>query len=84
VPNGGMVGSDKYAYKLNWLIKIRDFIRYELTRYPRLVVLGDLNIASEDRDVYDSEAWREQILCSTPDREGFRKHQALGLTDAFR
>jgi exodeoxyribonuclease-3 len=84
VPNGSAVGSDKYAYKLDWLIKIREFIRDELARYPRLVVLGDFNIAPEDRDVYDPEAWREHILCSTPEREAFRALQALGLSDAFR
>lgn len=85
MPNGSaVVGSDKYAYKLNWLGKIREFIRDELSRHPRLVVLGDMNIAPEDRDVYDPEARREQILCSTPERESFRKLQALGLTNAFR
>ena len=83
-PNGGAVGSDKYAYKLDWLIKITDFIRDELARYPQLLVLGDLNIAPEDRDVHDPEAWREQILCSTAERQAFQKLQALGLTDAFR
>jgi len=48
------------------------------------VVLGDMNNAPEDRDVYDPEAWCEQILCSTPERAAFRELQALGLTDAFR
>lgn len=84
VPNGSAVGSDKYAYKLAWLSSMKDFIRDELARHPRLVVLGDFNIAPEDRDVYDPEAWREQILCSTPEREAFRQFQRLGLTDAFR
>lgn len=84
VPNGSAVGSEKYAYKLDWLSKIRAFIRDELARYPRLVVLGDMNIAPEDRDVYDPEAWREQVLCSTPEREAFRELLALGLSDAFR
>jgi len=84
VPNGSVVGSDKYAYKLKWLIKIREFIRDELARNPRLVVLGDFNIAPEDRDVCDPEVCREQILCSTPEREAFRELQGLGLTDTFR
>lgn len=84
VPNGGEVGSDKYAYKLNWLAKMRNCLRLELERHPRLVVLGDFNIAPEDRDVYDPESWREKILCSTPEREAFRALLDLGLTDAFR
>jgi exodeoxyribonuclease-3 len=84
VPNGSEVGSDKYAYKLDWLAKMRDFLADELSRHPKLVVLGDFNIAPEDRDVHDPEAWREKILCSTPEREAFRSWLELGLTDAFR
>ncbi|CAL1239441.1 exodeoxyribonuclease III [Candidatus Methylocalor cossyra] len=84
VPNGGEVGSDKYAYKLNWLLKIRDWLREELERHPQLVVLGDFNIAPEDRDVYDPDGWREKILCSTPERMAFRALLDLGLADAIR
>jgi exodeoxyribonuclease-3 len=84
VPNGSEVGSDKYAYKLDWLEKAAAFLAAELSRHPRLAVLGDFNIAPEDRDVHDPEAWREQILCSTPEREAFQKLLALGLKDAFR
>ncbi|NJD08105.1 MAG: exodeoxyribonuclease III [Methylococcaceae bacterium] len=84
IPNGSEVGSEKYAYKLDWLIKMRDFLAAELQRHPKLVVLGDFNIAPEDRDVHDPEAWREKILCSTPERQAFQEFLALGLTDTFR
>jgi exodeoxyribonuclease-3 len=84
IPNGSEVGTDKYAYKLDWLAKIRAFIADELTRHPRLVVLGDFNIAPEDRDVYDAELWRGKILCSAPEREAFQGLLNLGLTDTFR
>jgi exodeoxyribonuclease-3 len=84
VPNGGEVGSEKYAYKLDWLARVRTWLRSELERHPRLVVLGDFNVAPEDRDVCDPAAWREKILCSTPEREAFRGLLDLGLSDAFR
>lgn len=84
MPNGQEVGSDKYAYKLKWLAALRDWLAGELTRHPRLVLLGDFNIAPEDRDVHDPEAWREKILCSTPERAAFRALLELGLADAFR
>jgi len=84
VPNGSEVGSDKYAYKLDWLARVHDWLRSELTRYPRLVVLGDFNIAPEDRDVHDPDVWREKILCSTPERQAFQNWLSLGLEDAFR
>jgi len=84
VPNGQEVGSDKYAYKLAWLAALDGWLRAELTRFARLAVLGDFNIAPEDRDVHDPAAWRERILCSTPEREALRALLAPGLTDAFR
>ena len=56
----------------------------ELARHPRLAVLGDFNIAPEDRDVCDPAAWRGKILCSGPEREAFQGLLDLGLSDAFR
>ena len=53
-------------------------------RDARLVGLGDFNIAPDDRDVYDPEAWREKILCSTAEREALQRMLALGLSDTFR
>jgi exodeoxyribonuclease-3 len=84
VPNGSEVGSEKYAYKLDWLARIQAFLSDELVRWPAMVVLGDFNIAPEDRDVYDPEAWRERILCSTPERTALRRLMDLPLCDAFR
>lgn len=84
VPNGQAVGSDKYAYKLAWLEKLTDWLRDELTRHPQLVVLGDFNIAPEDRDVHDPAAWAGQVLCSAAERVAFRRLLDLGLQDAFR
>lgn len=84
VVNGQEVGSDKYAYKLAWLARVTEWIAREMERYRNLVVVGDFNIAPEDRDVHDPDAWREKILCSTPEREALRRLMALGLQDTFR
>ena len=84
VVNGQEVGSDKYAHKLHWLEKVTDHISEQLQDHERFVVLGDFNIAPEDRDVYDPEAWHERILCSTPERDALQKILELGLTDTFR
>lgn len=84
VVNGAEVGSDKYRYKLEWLSRVRAWIADELRRHPRLVVLGDFNIAPDDRDVHDPAAWHEQVLCSTPEREALRSLLDLGLHDSFR
>lgn len=84
VPNGSEVGSDKYAYKLKWLDQLVVFLRQELAQHQHLAIAGDYNIAPEDRDVHDPSAWKDQVLCSVPERERFGQLLALGLTDAYR
>lgn len=84
VPNGQSVDSDKYHYKLKWLDALHQWLRAEMERYPCLVLLGDYNIAPEDRDVYDPQAWQGNVLVSEPERDAFRRLQRLGLRDAFR
>ena len=84
VPNGQAPGTDKFEYKMQWLRALRDWVEGELAIHPRLVLMGDYNIAPEDRDVFDPELWRGQILCTDEERTHFDKLIALGLHDAFR
>ncbi|MGB5345123.1 MAG: exodeoxyribonuclease III [Woeseia sp.] len=84
VPNGQSVGSDKYRYKLDWLAAVRNWLEAELKACERLVVLGDFNIAPDDRDVYDPVKWGDDILCSPAERAALQSLQALGLSDVFR
>jgi exodeoxyribonuclease-3 len=84
MPNGQAVGSDKYEYKLRWLAALAGFVREELQHFPQLALLGDYNIAPEDRDVHDPAAWKDQVLCSEPERAAFHRFVELGLADAFR
>jgi exodeoxyribonuclease III len=84
VPNGQSVDSDKFVYKLRWLDALRTWLADELTRHPRLVIMGDYNIAPEDRDVHDPAAWAGQVLCTDEERTRFRALLDLGLHDSFR
>jgi exodeoxyribonuclease-3 len=84
VPNGSEVGSDKYDYKLAWLEALAAHVKAEMAQHKKFVVVGDFNIAPEDRDVYDPTAWYEKILCSTPERVALQKLLDLGLADTFR
>jgi exodeoxyribonuclease III len=84
VPNGSSVGSEKYDYKLGWLAALRGFLEQELQTHEKLIVLGDFNIAPDDRDVYDPEKWGDNILCSPAERAALRSILDLGLTDVFR
>ncbi len=85
VVNGQAVGSEKYDYKLRWLAAVHTWIEDELTRHPHLVVLGDFNIAPDDRDVHDPVVWNDDsILTSTQERAALKRLIALGLHDSFR
>lgn len=84
IPNGQSLDSDKYQYKLAWLAGLKTWLQEELARYPKLALLGDYNIAPDERDVHDPQAWEGQVLCSPPERAAFRDMIGLGLHDAFR
>ncbi|MCL6619541.1 MAG: exodeoxyribonuclease III [Thermomonas hydrothermalis] len=85
VVNGQDVGSEKYAYKLRWLDAVHDWLADELKTYPNLVVLGDFNIAPDDRDVHDPQLWNaDHILTSSAERAALQRLLALGLHDGLR
>ena len=84
VPNGSEVGSDKYAYKLDWLARLDEFTADLLRRHNNLVLLGDFNITPADADVHNPGEWRDRIHCSKPERDALAGLLARGLTDTFR
>jgi len=84
VPNGQSVDSDKYRYKLDWLAAFEHWLRAELKAHPELAVLGDYNIAPEERDVHDPQLWEGQVLFSDREREAFKRLLGLGFKDSFR
>ncbi len=84
VPNGQAVGSEKYAYKLRWLEALHGWLAVELAREARLIVLGDFNIAPEDRDVHDPAAWAGSVHVSAAERAALRAVLDLGFEDVFR
>ena len=82
--NGQSPGSEKFAYKMNWLTGLRNWLRDELLAHPNLVLVGDFNITADDRDTFDPVGLRETIHHTTEEREHFQALIDLGLTDAFR
>jgi exodeoxyribonuclease III len=84
VVNGQALDSDKYQYKLNWLAALQNWITDELKQHEKLALLGDYNIAPDDRDCHDPVAWEGQVLVSQPERDAFQQLLALGLHDSFR
>lgn len=84
VPNGSEVGSEKYDYKLRWLKYLKAYVEQLLHETVQVLLLGDFNIAPEDRDVHDPNAWEGKVLVSAPERASFQALLAAGLKDAFR
>ncbi len=83
-PNGQAPDSDKFVYKMRWQDALHDWVRTELAAHPRLMLMGDFNVAPDDRDVYDPVGWHNQIHCTPQERAQFQRLLALGLSDAFR
>ena len=84
VPNGQAPDSDKYVYKLAWLERLHAYLAGLLAKHPQLLVVGDFNIAPEDRDVHDPAQWEGSVHVSPPERAALAKITSLGLADLFR
>ena len=84
MPNGQAPDSDKFVYKMRWLEALRAWVAQEAAQHPRVVLVGDYNIAPEDRDVHDPALWAGQILCTPQERAHFQSLLGLGMHDAFR
>ena len=82
--NGQAPGTEKFSYKLLWLEALRDWLRTELAAHPRLVLVGDFNVAPEDRDSFDPVGLKDTIHHTVEERQHFQDLLGLGLTDAFR
>lgn len=83
-PNGASLTSDKYLYKLQWFSELHAYLQDVLQKESQVIVLGDFNIAPEDRDVFDATVWADQVLVSEPERAVFQAILSLGLQDSFR
>lgn len=84
VPNGRMVGHEQYEYKLRWLDRLRRRIESEHSPNDSVLVCGDFNIAPDDRDVYDPEAFVGSTHVSEPERLALQAMVDWGLVDVFR
>ncbi len=83
-PNGQAPDSDKFTYKMAWLGALRAHVATLLAQPQPVVLMGDFNIAPEDRDVHDPVAWAGQIHCTPEERAHFQALVDLGMVDAFR
>ena len=84
IPNGQSVGSEKFEYKMKWLKHLHDYLTALIKTDQKIIVLGDFNIAPQNQDVHDPEAWKGKVLCSDTERAWFKKIEQIGFIDSFR
>jgi exodeoxyribonuclease III len=84
IPNGQAVGSEKYAYKLDWLAKLRHFFDSTYQPEDKVLLCGDFNVAPADIDVHDPKEWEGEVLCSEAERAAMLAVQGWGFIDTFR
>jgi exodeoxyribonuclease III len=82
VPNGGEVGSDKWAYKLEWLSRLRMHLDRNEDPQTPLALCGDFNVAPDDKDVKNPERWKGTVLCHPEARAALARVTSWGLVDA--
>jgi exodeoxyribonuclease-3 len=84
VPNGQVVGSEKYQFKLKWMDRLRQFLDQNCDPKELVLLCGDFNVAPEERDVHDPRLWQNRILFSAPERAALQRIKDWGFTDTFR
>jgi exodeoxyribonuclease-3 len=84
VVNGESPESEKHRLKLDWLDRLAEWLAARHRRGEPLLLVGDFNIAPEDRDVHDPERWRGKIHCTAPERERLQGMLSWGLSDLLR
>ena len=84
VPNGRALDDPHYAYKLDWLARLHDRLRAAHQSDEPLVIVGDWNIAPEDRDVWDPSQFVDATHVSAPERDALAAIESWGLVDVFR
>ena len=82
--NGQAPGTEKFAYKMRWLEALHHWLQEEMKTHARLVLLGDFNVAPEDRDSFDPVGLKDTIHHTVEERTHFQDLLGLGLTDAYR
>jgi len=84
IPNGQVVGSEKYQFKLDWMRRLRELLDQKCDPKSQVLLCGDFNVAPEERDVHNPLLWQNRILFSEPERAALQHIKEWGFTDTFR
>jgi exodeoxyribonuclease-3 len=83
LPNGNG-SSEKFAYKLTWMARLKERVKALLALEESFIIAGDFNVIPAPEDVHNPEAWMDDALFRPETRAHFQALLNLGLTDAFR
>jgi exodeoxyribonuclease-3 len=83
LPNGNPISTEKFAYKLAWMERLRRHAQDLLAFEEPLALVGDYNVIPEDRDAETPQAWVGDALAQPESRAAFRSLKWLGLTEAY-
>lgn len=84
IPNGDTVGSEKHAYKLDWIERLGLYLDHNFDPGTPLLVCGDFNVAPEEIDVARPEVWRNSVLFDVQSRQALARLVSWGLHDTLR
>ncbi len=84
IPNGQIVGSEKYQFKLGWMKRLREFLDSHYLPSTTVLLCGDFNVAPDEQDVHDPRLWQGRILFSEQERKALEEIKAWGFIDTFR
>lgn len=84
VPQGQEIGSEKFAFKLRWFERVGEYFSRHLPRGAKAAWVGDLNVAPEPMDVYDSKAVWPHVCHCAETIAAFRSVTDGRFVDIFR
>lgn len=82
-PNGTEVGSSKYLYKLDWMASLARWIRELISRRENIILVGDMNVAPTDNDLWNPEEYKNKVLVTPAERFAFGHLIDQGLIDTW-
>ena len=84
VPSGQKIGTEKFAYKLEWLRRLLEYLERRFKPSELIALCGDLNVAPDDKDFANPDEWADSVLCCPPVREAIEAIRRWGFEDVFR
>ena len=84
IPNGTELGSAKFAFKLDWLQRLRRMFDKDCKTSEKVLLCGDFNVAPDELDVWSVKNWEGKLHFSKPERAAIHHVKQWGFVDVYR